>query len=186
MRSVILIFLILLTAACSHAPAVREYLDESTAATITVGEEGWIFARERSDLAVHARDYITMTPVLVNRSGARAMYLYCQLWSTIDRRGDNALVSAKSNLALLADDRRLELTIGAGAARQLGFGHSPVGKTSQTEDLRIVRIDAEFLRFMTNASQLRIVISHEGVSQYYEVWKSGRDDARIFLDQTSR
>jgi hypothetical protein len=186
MRSSILLALIFLAAACGHAPRVREYLDESTAATITASEQGWIFARERSDLAVHARDYITITPVLVNRGGTRVMYLYCQLWSTIDWRRDKSLVAAKNELALLADDRRLPLISAADTLRQLGFGHSPVDTSSQTEDLRVVRIDADFLRFMVNASQLRIAVSQGDVSHYYSLWKSGRDDARVFIDATDR
>ena len=46
-----------------------------------------VFARERPELAVHARDYITLVPLDVNRMGKHSLYFYVYVWSTIDKRG---------------------------------------------------------------------------------------------------
>ena len=64
----------------------REYLDEKTAATVTVCGAALVFARERPELAVHARDYLTLVPVDVNRAGHARQYFYGYAWSTVDKR----------------------------------------------------------------------------------------------------
>ena len=59
-----------LAGCASEQPAgPREYLDERTAATITVAGESMVFAYDRPDLGVNARDYVTLTAVDVNTAG---------------------------------------------------------------------------------------------------------------------
>ena len=88
------------------AELVREYLDEKTAATITVTSASMIFARERPELAVNARDYISLAALEVNRAGTRSYYWFAYVWSTIDRRDDTPLLIESDELVLMADGRR--------------------------------------------------------------------------------
>jgi hypothetical protein len=93
-------------AAAADDDAVREYVDEITAVSITVPVESLLFARERTDLAANARDYITLTPLEINRTGQRACYWFGYVWSTIDRP---IAVLEGDELVLLADGRPIAL-----------------------------------------------------------------------------
>src|SRR6266481_1480979 len=66
-----------------------EYLDQTTAATITVVAKPLIFAHERPELAAHARDYVTLAAASVNRGGAIEHFIFAYLWSTVDDRNRN-------------------------------------------------------------------------------------------------
>ena len=71
-------------AGAADSEAVREYVDEVTAVSITVSLDSLVFARERSDLAANARDYITLAPLEINRTGRRALFWSGDRWSTTD------------------------------------------------------------------------------------------------------
>ena len=166
--------------ACASAP-ISEYMDNDTAATITIASGSFVFARERTDLAIHAQDYITITPVQVNRSGQRTVYLYCQLWSTIDRRFDKEIVPSQSQLALIANDRRVDLPTTATDIRPLGFGHWPIENPTKSTEIRVVAIDAEFLRFIVDATERRIALTSDGLTNYFLPWRENRKRLQEFL-----
>jgi hypothetical protein len=76
MRSINTVLLSLICVACVSEPTVkpREYLDEQTAATITVVAEPWIFSRERTNATVDQRDYLNIYAIDVNRMGDHKQY----------------------------------------------------------------------------------------------------------------
>jgi hypothetical protein len=58
--------------ACTGLPAERpshEFFDERTGNTLLVVPKPLVFARERTDVAAHARDYATMVAVEIDQSG---------------------------------------------------------------------------------------------------------------------
>lgn len=75
-------------AACAAPPApVRSQIDPRTAVTTQSMGEPWVYAREATEIAVHARDYVSVGVVEVNRQGRRAYFLGVIAWSTVDRSG---------------------------------------------------------------------------------------------------
>jgi len=175
----------LLIAACSASPTSREYLDESTAATITVANEGWVFARPRTDLAIHAQDYITITPVQVNRNGERRLYLYCQLWSTIDRRQNQRILPEGAELALLVDDRTIALAGNTPELRRLGFGKEPVRAPNNLAEIRVQPVDADMLRFMVTADRIEVMMKNETATDRFALWRGDRTSIEAFLRRTT-
>ena len=89
LHHLVVAMLLLAVGACASQPpdVPRQYLDQQSAATVTVATGALVFARERPELAVHARDYLTLVPVDVNQAGTHRLYFYCHVWSTIDKRG---------------------------------------------------------------------------------------------------
>jgi hypothetical protein len=169
---------------CGSSPG-REYLDESTAATIVVANGGWVFARERSDLAIHAQDYITLTPVSVNRSGAKIQYLYCQVWSTIDRRQSDSLLPDQATLTLIADDRTLKLSRDEVDLRKAGFGQPPIAAPNRAAEISLVTIEPEFIRFMAQAQNVRIAMNFGVNSDSFYSWREARNAFIAFADHAS-
>lgn len=168
--------------ACAARPpdGPREYLDEISAATVTVAPGSLVFARERPELAVHARDYITVVPLDVNRAGSHALYFYVYLWSTIDKRGIEHRDTAIGGIHLLADGRRIPLVPTQATARELGLAQPPVRAPSDSAELLIVPTDRETLEFVSRAIDLGAVLRRDGGDDRYHLW-SGRGDSIVAL-----
>jgi hypothetical protein len=165
-----------IAAGCVTNPdgGVHEYLDEQSAATVNVASHGLVFARERPDLAVHARDYLTLVPIDVNRSGTHVQYFYCYVWSTIDKRGLPADDRAPTQFELIADGRRIPLTPVAAAPKTLGLAASPLPAPSDSAQLLITTTNRETLSFLLDAAEVRAVAVRDGLRERYELWSDGR------------
>ena len=164
---------VLLAAGCATpdaASGAREYLDEVTAATVTVGSQTLVFARERPELAVHARDYLTLVPVDVNRSGTHSQYFYCYVWSTLDKRGLAQEATAAWRFDLVADGRRIVLTPVAGELRDLGLGEPPLPSPARSAQVLVAPTSREVQSFVAGASELRAVGTHDGGAERFELW----------------
>jgi hypothetical protein len=149
--------------------APREYLDERTAATITVAGRAWVFACDRTDLGVHARDYVTLTSVDVNTSGTHAAYVLGYAWSTLDKRrieGDDP-----GSHELVADDRTLPLATMPDGFTALGLHDPPLPAPSQGALPLAAPASPETLRFLLESANLRVVRTRSGVLERCALWR---------------
>ncbi|MBV8742852.1 MAG: hypothetical protein JOZ12_13770, partial [Sinobacteraceae bacterium] len=99
---------------CAAGPAAnhpQEYLDKQTAATISVVDKPLVFARDRPERAVHARDYATIAAAAVNMQGKTDYVLIAYFWSTLDphdelRSADDRREQENGeDVTFIADDR---------------------------------------------------------------------------------
>jgi hypothetical protein len=164
------IFAAATVAGCATSPpsGPREYFDEQTAATVTVGAPALVFARERPELGVHARDYLTLVPIDVNRSGEHAQYFYTYVWSTIDKRGVEP--AAVPSFELLADGRRIPLRPVAGSPLELGIGTPPVPPPARSAQLLLAPTTREAQEFVAVADELVAVALRDGVAEPFKLW----------------
>jgi len=169
--------------ACASRPPgdARQYLDEVSAATVTVAPGSLVFARERPELAVHARDYITLVPLDVNRSGKHSLYFYVYVWSTIDKRGLPAKDPATGRIELVADGKQIPLTASKATPRELGLAESPVRAPSDSARLLIAPTDRETLEFLSRATAIHAVEQHAGADDRYELWAGNGDSILALL-----
>lgn len=149
---------------------VREYLDGQTAATVTVLGRPMVFAMERPQLAVHARDYLTLVPIDVNRSGAHQRYYYGYAWSTIDKRGLTETVAPPLRYELVADGRRISLVPLAGEPRDLGLGEAPLPAPNAQAVRVIAATSAEVQEFVTAAEEVVAVAVREVGGDRFALW----------------
>lgn len=178
--------LALLTSAANPARAddkpVYEYLDEQSAATVTTALEPLVFARDRPDLAVNARDYVSLVPVEVNRSGERRYYWFGYLWSTIDRRDGETPLTQGDQLVLLADTRPIALPAAAGSMRELGIARAPLKRPGRAAVAILLQADADSVSFAGHASGLSLVLIHDGQNQDYALWRDAREAISGFVN----
>ena len=158
--------------ACASPPSdgPRQYLDETSAATVTVARAALVFARDRPELAVHARDYLTLVPVDVNRMGTHSTYFYGYVWSTIDKRGSGNARDGVANFEIVADGKRIPLVPVHATARELGLVEPPLRAPSGSAQLLIAGTDRETLALVANASDLSASESIDGLSERYVLW----------------
>lgn len=153
-----------------EAAGPREYLDRETAATVTVGVPALVFARDRTEYAVHARDYLTLVAVDVNRGGRHAQYFFGYAWSTIGKPSAAAQSTPPTRFELVADGRRIPLVHQPGPLRELGLGEAPLPPPSRTAELLVAPASREVQEFVQRASELHAVRVGEGGSARYDLW----------------
>jgi hypothetical protein len=146
-----------------------EYLDERTAATITVAAESLVFALARPELGVNARDYVTLTAVDVNTSGRHARHLVGYAWSTLDKR---ALQEDAGSYELVADDRVLPLARMPGGFASIGVAEPPLEPPARAAMPLSAPVTAEQLQFVLDASTRRVVRTRDGVAERFELWNT--------------
>jgi hypothetical protein len=164
---------VLMVVGCAARPASdvpHQYLDETTAATVTVGSRALVFARERPELAVHARDYLTLVPIDVNRSGTHLQYFYGYLWSTIDKRGVAEGDLADPNFELIADGRRIPLTPVSGMPADVGVATPPLPAPARSAQVLLSPTDRDSQEFVTSADEVFAVAVRDGVGERYALW----------------
>lgn len=171
-----------LTACVAHPPAAtREILDQESGNTIFVATKPLVFARERSDLAAHTRDYVTLVAVGVNESGKYSEYLLLHRWSTVDRRMSPPPDPNAGDLRILADGRAIDL---------VPLGQVPVSLSSRDElqepnhgdaITHAYKVDLPTLRFVAASRTLAIRLPREALDTPFVLWRDGRPDLTRFV-----
>ncbi|MDB6091069.1 MAG: hypothetical protein JWN85_3853 [Gammaproteobacteria bacterium] len=172
--------------ACTTLPSAdspQEYLDPTTAATISVVGEPLVFAHERPERAAHMRDYVTLAAAAVNRGGKTNYTLIAYYWTTLDEHGRLGDPPASSDaLIIVADDRRIALSLAGHSAHDAGIGtpvHAPPAKSAVPN---VYRTDLATMRFIAAARHLVLFKNADDPSAGYELW----DDKRAALEALVR
>jgi len=161
---------VLITTGCASRQAAgpRVYLDEHTAATITVAGENMVFAYDRPELGVNARDYVTLTAVDVNTSGRHALHLVGFAWSTLDKR---AVTEGDSRYEIVADDRTLPLQAMPEGFRAIGLNEPPIPVPSRTAVPLAAPVTRDQLQFLRDTPDVRVLRTRSGVMERFELWR---------------
>jgi hypothetical protein len=165
------------TTVADHRPA--EFLDERTAATVTVVENPLVFSRQRSDLGANLNDFVTVVAVAIDRSGKVDYALITYVWAT-QQEPDRA-ASGDSTVVLAADDRRITLDDKKLTARDLGVSvpvHAPSNFASAPH---IARIDLATLRFISAAHSLSVQSDSQDEVGPYELFDDNRPALARFV-----
>jgi hypothetical protein len=172
----------LLLAACSSLPTdnrPQEFLDDGTAATVTIVDKPLVFARDRTERAANLRDYVTMVAASVNRSGKIQYVWITYAWSTLDPVSSGEVKSEQ--LVITADDRRIKLVPLAATASEAGVS-VPVRAPPGVESIsRVYATDLGTLRSVSTARDVRVQTETEDVAPYYELWDDQRSSLAKFV-----
>ena len=181
-RAVLLMVLTAL-ASCASRPTApsQEIFDESDASTLLVVAKPTVFARERSDLAAHARDYATVVAVEIDISGEYSDYLLVYRWSTVDRRMLPPPDPAGGAMRIVADGRVFDfkpvdkLPVNFAQRREL---HMP-----KHDDVvpRGYKVNSETLHFIATSEDLTLRMPQEPLDVPFKMFEDGRRALLEFL-----
>jgi hypothetical protein len=171
--------------ACTGIPSTpsHEILDEQSGNTVLVVARPLVFARERTDVAAHARDYVTLAAAELDESGKYSDYLLLYRWSTVDRRMSAPPDANAGTLRILAEGRAIEL---------LPLDRLPVSLSRRRElhvpdhaDViaRAYRIDVGTLRFIAGARDIVVFMPEEALGTPFKMWEDGRKSLQLFLQR---
>ncbi len=171
--------------ACRGVPQTGfdEILDEQSGNTVLVVAKPLVFARERTDVAAHARDYVTLAAAEIDESGKYGDYLLLYRWSTVDRRMSAPPDPNAGNLRIIAEGRAIELVpldpppVGLSRRRELHVpDHADVVAYAY-------RIDVTTLRFIANARDIIVFMPQEALGTPFRMWEDGRRSLDQFLQR---
>ena len=169
--------LLAITAGCATQPGPepQEYLDERTAATITVVARSIVLACDRPELGVNARDYVTLTGIDVNTSGKHSAYVLGYAWSTLDKRG---IDDGATGYELVADDHIVPLQPMPGGFSPLGVSSPPIQAPSRTSLALAAPVSREVLRLLLESPDVRLLRARAGTVDRFTAWSVPDRQAR--------
>jgi hypothetical protein len=172
--------------ACNGLRAAQpshEFLDERTGNTLLVVPKPLVFARERTDVAAHARDYATVVAVEIDQSGKYSEYLLLYRWSTVDRRMSPPPDPQAGELKILVDGRVIDLMpmeqLPVGLARPRELHLPPHGDVVT----RAYLVDEATLRFIAESRELAVRMPQESLDTPFALWEDGRKALEQFLQR---
>lgn len=162
----------------------RVVLDENSGASITVVDELLVLARERRDVAVQARDYLTFVAAEVNESGHRQLVWVVHQWSTIDTRAADFQPVPDTPLLLVADGRDVRLKP-VGNSMALRYLHNPALRAPADANAvtTAYAVDAATLEFVATSRKVSAAFPDSKLTLPFELWKDGRPALQRFVDQ---
>lgn len=179
--------LAVLTACIGQRPgATREILDEQTGNTLFVAARPLMFARDRTDVAAHARDYVRMSAVAVNETGKYSVYLLVHRWSTVDRRMLSPPAAGADELRLLADERVIDLDPLQSVPADLDARTEFRAPNHGDAITRAYEIDIATLRFVAASRSLSLRLPKDTLDTPFALWRDGRSDLKRFVEASGR
>jgi hypothetical protein len=178
-----LILLLAALVSCASQPATpaQEIFDEQTATTLSVVGKPLVFARERTDVEAHARDYVTLVAAEIDRSGQYSEFLLLYRWSTVDPRMSPPPQSGEGALRILADGRAIDLQPLERLPISLKQGRALHVPAHGDIVPRAYNVDAALLRFIAGSRELTVRMPQEQLNMPFALWEDGRSALAKFV-----
>jgi hypothetical protein len=174
-----------LTACADAPPAARQILDEQSGNSLFVVTKPLVFARERSDVAAHTRDYATLVAVAVDESGTFSEYLLLHRWSTVDRRMLPAPNPNAGELRILGEGRTIDLAPLEQVPLTLSSRPELHGPKHGDAITRAYKVDLPTLHFIAACRALIVRMPQEPLDTPFALWRDGRASLTQFVTAQS-
>lgn len=177
MRVIYTALLLSLLVGCAGPGTVapREYLDEKTAATITVVADPWVFANDRS-ASGDERDFLNVYAIDVNRQGDHRQYLAVLQWWPPPG------MSSTPTLELQSQDRTIPLRPVLTSARELGISQPLVTSHPPASKWWYFPVDKQILGAIARSQNVRATFVSGDARIEYIMWRDGRADVAELTD----
>lgn len=163
--------IVLLVGCSSSSSLISQKLDPVTAVTITYSKSPLIFYRDQSGRAAHARDYIYMAPLEVNRAGSYRYFVWLGIWNTLQRGQSSGPRDGFESIVVLADGEPRVLELSGWTATSVGASEPIYLKPVASSSDAYYEVTADYLRLLAESKDIRIQSSGaRGTS--YEPWEN--------------
>jgi hypothetical protein len=159
---------------CVSSP--REFstqLDEQTGVTVARADRPIVFYRNVSARAAHARDFLHLGPIEINRMGSLRYYLWLGAWSTAPLEDPAAMRDGFEMVTLFADGEPLQLAIAGWTPGAIGASRDVYTKPVATSADAYYEVTIDQIRLIAEARDLRLTTSGP-VQAEYVLWQSQR------------
>jgi len=177
----------LLLASCAGNGAYTAYkLDSTTGVTIAYNQAPIVFYRDESGKAAHARSFVDMAPLEVNRMGEFRYFLWLGIWNTLQEAPPGEVRDGFESIVIFADGEPLSLELSGWTAATIGASEPVYLKSVSSAADAYYEITIDHLRVIAAANDIRILTSGPR-PQSYELWdhqSAARAGLREFLDKS--
>ena len=167
----------------SQSPLTREIIDEQSVNTLIVVSTPLEFARARTDVAAHARDYATLVAIEIDKAGRYSDFLLLYRWSTVDRRMSPPPDPEQGELHILADGRDIDLEPLADMPLSLAKRQELYVPPHGDLIAHAYRADVATLRFIASSRRLIVRLPQERLDTPFALFRDGRRALGDFAGQ---
>jgi hypothetical protein len=181
-----LILVTLLGSGCvSTSVLVEERLDMGTGVTVTHATAPIVLYHDNSSYAAHARDYVYLGPVEINRMGDYSYYLWLGIWSTISDAERSFQRDGFESVTLYVDGEPLQLELVGWTLESIGVSEPVYVKPVASAADAYYRVTIDQIRLIANAREIEL---HAGTApvRVYLMWDrqgSAHASMREFVDR---
>ena len=181
------ILAILILAGCAWSGKASEpRLDEETGVTLSRADMPVVLYRDASARAAHARDFVYLGPVQVNRMGSLRSYLWFGVWSALPATDPAAQRDSFEDITLFADGEPMQLSIAGWSPSAIGASRDVYVKPVASAADAYYEVTIDQIRLIAASQDLRILTSGPD-RRTYELWNrqaSAFDALNRFVQQT--
>ena len=159
-----------LAACSSSAPLVSQTLDRQTGVTVLRATAPLILYRDNSAYAAHARDFVYLGPIEINKMGARSHYLWLGIWSTI--RDDERLSTNRDgfeSVVLFIDGEPLPLELAGWTLDTIGVSEPVYVKPVASAADAYYHVTLDQVRLLAGADRIELHVGTTG-RRTFELW----------------
>lgn len=161
--------LVLIISCSSSGSLITQKLDPVTAVTITYIKSPLIFYHDQSGRAAHARDYVHMAPLEVNRGGTYRYFMWLGIWNTLQDRQTGGPRDGFESIVVLADGEPRVLELSGWTAASIGASEPIYLKPVASSSDAYYEVTADYIRLLAESQDIRIrTTGPRGES--YESW----------------
>lgn len=155
----------------SAGTGVLEQLDESTGTTLTSTTTPVVLYRDTPSRAAFARDFLHVGPIAVNKMGQYRYYLWLGGWSTNQEEHLSAQMNGFESIVIFADGEPMQVDVSGWTPESVGANQSLYARPVSSMFDAYYEITIDQLRFMAQASDLRVRTTGSQAASY-ELWDS--------------
>lgn len=176
MRFMVIACLSLIGVGCASTPdhTPREYLDERTAATITVVADPWIFSRERTNDTRDARDFLNVYALDVNRMGDHQQYFAVE--QSLPLVDDMGVELPPPTLQLRTPSGVVSLEPSTVEPRELGIAQPVAESYTPAATWWYFPVDKPTLKTLARSQEVQATLVAGDVQAPYVLWRDGRTE----------
>ena len=165
----------------------RTVLEEHSDTSLTVGDNPLVLASEPRDVAVRARDYLTLVAAELNETGHRRLVWIGYQWSTIDARARDIQPTQGAPLLLVADGRDIRLTPIDTSAAALYLQNPALLAPDDTDAITTVyAIDDATLEYVATSQELSAAFPESRLTLPFTLCTDGRAALLRFVTEIRR
>jgi hypothetical protein len=180
------VLFISLTFGCASQPAAtNEKLDPLTAATLSYSATPMILYRDDPGRAAHAKNFVSLGPLRVNRSGHYEYFIWLGIWNTNQTPDISERRDGFDSIVLFVDGEPLALEIAGWTPAAIGASE-PVYQQPVASSLdAYYRVTADQIRLLAYSGDVQLRTSG-ALPRAYEPWDNqgaAREGMQRFLQQ---
>jgi hypothetical protein len=140
-----------------------------TGVTVTHATAPIVLYHDNSSYAAHARDYVYLGPVEINRMGVYSYYLWLGIWSTISDAERSFQRDGFESVTVYADGEPLQLELVGWTLESIGVSQPVYVKPVASAADAYYRVTIDQIRLIADAREIEL---HAGTSpvRVYLMW----------------